>query len=276
MRSQAMHALMQAAKEIRVALETDGDRIGDLLNEQHPLPVGVGETAFDYRQHMQHLVLQLGSAVDHAVEAEDTHGDRLIRVSRLRDERKNVADVGVDKLVAARQGLESLYPRGGFELAKLSGETPRAPERLVEQLLQTVKLLRQPAVELRGHKVEGFNVDFDAVAGDLEARRQELRAAIDRLDSEKKEAVGTLLVKDEAIDELRRIILWVGRTAEGLFHLAGESDLADRIRSSTRRPERPSEQASQPPAEGPRTGEQPPAADEPVSEPQPATSSSDA
>ncbi len=264
-----MFSLMQSAKEIRVALETDGDRIGGLLNEVNPLPVDDGEPAFDYRRHLQHLVLQMGSAVDRAVEAEDSHGNSLIRVSRLRDERNVVLDDSFDKLVAARQGLESLYPRGGFELANVSGDTPRVPARLVEQLTQTVKVLRQPPVQPRTYKVEGFSVDLDAVANDLETGQQELRAAIDLLDGGRKEAEGTLLDKREAIDELRRTILWVGRTSEGLFHLAGESGLADRIRSSTRRPARPSEEAATPSDEKPGTGEQPPGADEPVSEPQP-------
>lgn len=274
MRSQEMYHLMQSGKEIRVALETDGDRIGELLNERHPLPVGEDEPAFDYRLHMQHLIVQLSSAVDRAVEAEDEHSNSLIRVSRLRDERDLVVEESFDKLVAARQGLESLYPRGGFELVNVSGDTPRVPERLHEQLGQSVKLLLTPAVNLRQHKVEGFSVDLSAVAGDLESGRQELRTAIDRLDAGRKLAEGTLLDKREAIDELRRTILWVGRTSEGLFHLAGESGLAERIRSSTRRPARPSEKAAEPHAEEPVEGEGSPPDAEPVSEPRSMTSSS--
>ncbi len=275
MRSEEMFNLKQSGKEIRVALDTDGDRVGGLLNEQHPLPVDDGEPAFDYRKHMQHLKLQLDSSVDRAVEAEDQHGDSLIKVSRLLDERKVVVDGSFDKLVATRQGLESLYPRGGFELAKVSGDTPRVPERLHEQLGQTVKVLKQPAVELRQHKVAGFSVDLDAVADDLESRRLALRTAIDNLDGGRKEAEGTLVVKRKAIDDLRRTILWVGRTSEGLFHLAGEDELAERIRSSTRRPARPSEKAAQPPVEETKPGNEASSAAESASQPQPTTTSSE-
>lgn len=272
MRSEEMYSLMQSGKEIRVALETDGDRIGGRLNQRSPLPVDPDEPAFDYRRHMQHLSAQLDSAIDRAVEAEGEHGTNLIQVSRLRDERNLAAGEGFDKLVATRQGFESLFPRGGFELVNVSGDTPRVPERLHEQLGQSVKLLLTPAVELRQHKVKGFNVDLSTVAEDLESRRMTLRTAIDRLDGGNKLAEGTLVVKRQAIDELRRTILWVGRTSEGLFHLAGESDLAERIRTSTRRPVRPSEQAAAPPAGETVEGGEPPAVAAPVSEPQSTTS----
>ncbi len=101
MRSQELFYLKQSGKEIRVALDTDGDRIGGLLNEEFPLPVGEDQPTFDYRQHVQNLSTQLGSAIDHAVEAEDQHGTSLIQVSRLRDERNLATDEGFDKLVAS-------------------------------------------------------------------------------------------------------------------------------------------------------------------------------
>ena len=244
MRGQETFFLLRAAKEIRVALDTDGDRIGERINEQFPLPVGEGEPDFDYRLHIRHLVLQLDSAVEKTTAAEDEHSIRLIRVSRSKDERDEVTSANLGKLVAARQGLESLYPEGGFELAFVSGTTPREPDRLLEQLVQTVKLLKKPAVELRQLKVAGFQVDLGDLATDLESGQTEVRDALDSLDVARKEAEGTLVVKNKATGELRRIVLWVSRTAEGLFHLAGESDLAGRIRSSTRRPRRPSEEAA--------------------------------
>ncbi len=256
MRSQEMYHLQQSAKEIRVAIDTDGDRIGGKLNEQHPLPVDGGQPAFDYRQHMQNVNTQLGSAEDRAVEAENRHSAQLIRVVRLKSERDEVAKTNRDKLMASRQILENLYPSGGFELANVSGDTPRVPEKLYEQLGQTVQLFREPAVDLRKVKVKGVNVDFDEVASDLETGMLDLNGAIDGLDGDRKKAEGTLVVKQKAIEDFRRTILWVGRTTEGLFHLAGEDELAKRIRSSTRRPARPSEQAAQPPAEEPGSGEE--------------------
>ena len=54
----------------------------------------------------------------------------------------------------------------------------------------------------------------------------------------------TLEAKRKAVKEFDRTLLWVARTAEGLFHLAGQPELAERIRSTTRRPGRPQDDGS--------------------------------
>ncbi len=251
MRTQETFSLMKSAKDIAVAIVADGDRIGGSLNEQKPLPVVEGEPAFDYRKHMQSLRLQLEMAKDEAVEAEDEHSARLIRLSREQDNRDEIAQASYDQAVIARQGLETMYQDGGFELAYFSGKTPRTPEKVLEQLVQNHKHLKQPAVELREVKNDAFSVDLGRMAENLEPTIPDLRDAIGRVDLASKEAEGSLVVKREAIQKLRRTVVWVGRTVEGLFFLAGEDELAKRIRKSTRRPLRPSEQepAEQEPAE---------------------------
>ncbi len=241
MRTQETFSLITSAKEIGVALDTDGDRIGGMLNEQNPLPAVEGGSTFDYRQHMQSLQLQLDEATGVVVDAEDEHAARLIRLARQQTEREQVAKISYDKMVIERQGLETYYPRGSFELAFLKGKTPRTPERLHEQMVQTVKLLNNPAVVPRAPKSTSFSVDLEKAAQNLEPEVPALRGAIDGYDRASKEAEGSLVAKQKAILQLRRTIVWVGRTTEGLFYLAGEDELAKRIRKSTRRPLRPSE-----------------------------------
>ncbi len=245
MRTEESHALMKSAKDIGVALDADGERIGGTLNEQSPLPAVEGASAFDYRLHMQGLGLQLDESVKQVTDAEDEHAARLIRASREQKDRDAVAGVAYNKMVTERQGLETHYPDGSFELAFLKGKTPRVPERLHEQLVQTVKLLNQPAVELREPKSNSFNLDLEKVAENLELCIPDLRGAIDRANRASKEAEGSLVARNEAVQQLRRTVVWVGRTTEGLFYLAGEDELAKRIRKSVRRPLRPSEQSAE-------------------------------
>ncbi len=84
---------------------------------------------------------------------------------------------------------------------------PRVPDKVLEQMTQTAKLLKQPAVAPRQEKLVGFNVDFDAVATDLETGIPELRASISNLDGARKQAEGTLVAKQEATKAFRRTVL---------------------------------------------------------------------
>ncbi len=242
MRTQAAFALLLGAKEIRVALIAAGLRIAALLTERYPPPEVDGQPLFDYGKQVQHLIHGLETAESDVVAAEDAHMRQEVVVSRLRTERDRKVDDNHDKLVAARQGLDGLQgAKGGFETAFISGTAPRSPNRLLDQLAQSVTLLNDPAVEPRTLRVAGFAVDYASVAADLESGRLDLQGTIDRLDQESKLADGTMLARRQAIDELRSTVIWAGRSAEGLFSRAGEHELAKRIRSSTRRPLRPSE-----------------------------------
>ena len=271
--TQAAFALFQSAKEIRVALVAAGLRVAELLNEQHPPPVVDGQPLFCYHKQVRHLIYELETAEGGVTDAENAHMKQEVRVSRLRTERDEKADENFDKLVAARRGLDGLQgAKGSFETAYVSGTAPRRPKKLLEQMAQSVTLLKDPAVEPRELKVAGFNVDYPTVADDLESSMTDLRDIIDRLDEENKLAEGTMLARQQAIADLRSTVIWAGRTAEGLFHRAGEHELATRIRTSTRRPLRPSETAEeQTAAEEETSGEAPTDGDsqavEPASEP---------
>ncbi len=249
--TQAAFALLQGAKEIRVALVAVGLRIATLLTEQYPPPVVDGQPLFDYGKQVEHLVHGLETAESGMNAAENAHMKQEVRVSRLRSERDQKAEDNYGKLVAARQVIEgSQGAEGGFETAYVSGTAPRRPKRLLEQMAQSVTLLNDPAVEPRASKVAGVNIDYASVAGDLEAGMLDLRGTVDRLDEQNKLAEVTMLARREATDELRSTVIWAGRSAEGLFHRAGEHELAERIRTSTRRPLRPSEEAAEKEAGG--------------------------
>ncbi len=265
MTTQASFALLQGASEIRVALVTDGPRIAGLVTEMHPPPVVDGQPLFDYDKQVQHLVHELETAEEGVIVAENDHMKQEVVVSRLRTERDKKVDDNHEKLVAARQGLAGVQGvKGSFEATFVSGTAPRRPKRLLGQLSQSVTLLHEPAVEPRKAKVAGFDVDYTAVAEDLEAGRLDLQVTVDRLDEENKRAEGTMLARRKVIAELRGTVIWAGRTAEGLFERAGEHELAKRIRTSTRRPLRPAEEAV---ADAPVAGEAPAVGDSAGSEP---------
>ncbi len=242
---QKTYGLIRSAKEIRAALEADGERIGVLLNERRSQPADESVPVTDFRAQMRHLSYELDVTVEQVVVSEDDNSERQIKLDRLRDELEDSVNTNYQKLVATRDGLESIFPNGAYELAFISGTTPRVPLKLVEQLAQTAKLLRDPPVALRETKNPAFSADLEIAASHLEAGIPELRELIDRVDTSRKQTVSSQVVRRKAIEDLHRTIIWVGRTSEGLFYLAKEDELAKRIRSSTRRSKRPSEEAAE-------------------------------
>ena len=121
MRTEESFGLMKSAKDIGVAIDADGDRVGGLLNEQDPLPVGDGDPAFDYGRHLRSLRAQLDAAKEKVAVTEDEHAARLIRVARQYSERKEVATGRYDEVAVWHRALtaeeiDGLFLRGARQV----------------------------------------------------------------------------------------------------------------------------------------------------------------
>ncbi len=118
----------------------------------------------------------------------------------------------------------------------VAGPTLRDPSGLVKQVRETVNFLGSPKVTLP--VVEGFTIDYSQVAGRLATKADGLEEVLDQVAEARKQAEVTRLKKNDAIKAYDRAFLYVGRTIEGLFNIAGLHDAADRVRPSVRRPGR--------------------------------------
>ncbi len=240
-----------SAEEVRGSLAAHRGRIdGHLAVQYQPLP----ETGFSYQAMFDHMDAELAKIGGRLVASEDRHVRQLARTRELRRRRARSTSETYDKQTSARGIIASLYGKAhDFEVAAVSGTTPQSSRALAEQVDQTVKFLRNPEVAAPSSKVAGVGVDFRTMADDLEAGRRQLIEVRAELVQATKEADGTRQTTAELIKEFDRIFLWIARSLESLFRLAGESELADRIRTSarrvTRRQAEPAEPA-QPPPEG--------------------------
>lgn len=200
--------------------------------------------AFNYRQHFDHLFGDLETARTAMASAEDEHQRKLMQLEDLTHRREEVGDLLQDLFFKVRQTIETLYSktqrrgqrwRRGFVLASVSGATPRTPRRFLEQVVQTEKFLRDPAVEPPSLELNGVKVDFTALADDLKPLRKQYSELLDAIDRVRKEADATLAAKTKAIEENDSVFKWVTRACESLFHLAGMHAVAEKIRPSVRR-----------------------------------------
>ncbi len=249
---------------VDAALYTQSGEAVAFLNSHYAPPTGgdgsadpAGTIVVDYQGVFTNLGTELRAAKDGMVAANTVHLGQLARIVDLQKQRTNLKQGLFDRFFKVRHGLESFFGSGqGFPMLAVDGETPRDPMGLVNQVRETVDFLGQPKVAQPTLDVDGVQFDLSAIATQLGGGADELEAVVDELERARKEAEVTRNAKNDAIDRYDSVFLWVGRTLESYFHLAGMHDLAERVRPSTRRPGRRAADETSEPDSGEETAEE--------------------
>lgn len=184
----------------------------------------------------------LKNSRDAMVQADTAHETELADDPRAREARDEAAAKLSDKVIELRSVITGMYG-AATSRAVIVGQTPRDPvalERFVGEIVQNLGAVTWPAP-----RFAGAGLDAKAVAQDLSGAREALQAALTQVASEEREAQGSLSKKNQAIDEYDRGFTGVATTLAGLFTLAGEAELAEKVRPSTRRPGQTVSQAAE-------------------------------
>ncbi len=239
LRIKVISDFLRAVIEVMDSLATFGGRITDLLDARHPReagPAADGEEGWSYRWVFDHLERDLQSMYERLSAARDQHVRMLVRIEKLRHRSQGLGNRLYKALVRARRILGGvLEPERAFEVAAVSGETPRVPDELEEQADQTVKILRDPEIEQEALEADGVEVNLSGMADGLERKLEAFRQVRQARRRTLKALGETKVVKDQAIAYCNGLLPWVSQTLEGYFRIVGEHELADRIRTSTRR-----------------------------------------
>ena len=263
MRTEGVFGRIQSGSAVLTAVDTDGDEAAQRLQERYappePPPASLEDAktlqefaqAFSYRKHLDNLAGDLRTAHGQLSMAEDEHQRKLALIAELGGRRDELNQELVAVFVKVRGTLESLFgSRRGFVLANVSGNSPREPRRLLQQVGQTMSFLRNPAVDLPSHGLKGAKIDLAELANDLKPSYDALTLVLEGLDRTTKESHGTLAARNRATTEFDDIFGWVAGSFESLFHLAGLHELAERVRPSRRRRGRRAvDEENAPPAE---------------------------
>ncbi|MGM0557089.1 MAG: hypothetical protein ACQEVA_11970 [Myxococcota bacterium] len=114
----------------------------------------------------------------------------------------------------------------------MPGTTPQVASNLLPYARNAVESLRDMAEPLG---TLGASIASEAIADDLQPSLDRLRAAVEAMDAEERQAEAAIVARDVALDDWERIYRAVARVLEGLYRRAGEDELADRIRPTMRR-----------------------------------------
>ncbi len=182
------------------------------------------------RRKVQHHRQRIDS-LDEGV-LEQIHGDEKVRAEL--DQRAEAVDgklrrvrsayrgfYGLDNL--GRVGLEGLFPRGTLRLHRHAVT--------VQTSLRSPELVLEPLLQLDLEKKEGEDTSVAAQLGtQLDPELSRLGELLDERHQENTRTTDARLQRQEVIREFDYNVRGIVRMAQGMFRLAGRSDLAARIR----------------------------------------------
>ncbi len=238
MRQKSVSKRLNSLREARSAVRTHREWVSGLL-DQRPAARNLATPeggAFRSRPHFDLMDEELAVLEDRIVTADDAHTHNRVRIVELRRKSEELTTDVYDKQVSARRLLAGAYGADrNYELAAMEGKTPQFSEALAHQVDQTVKLLSEPAAATPPQRLRGVRLDLEEIAGDLQESLEDLLDTRTLLENTQKAIDASRIDLNRAKKEFDKTFPWVGRNLESLFRLAGEDELADRIRAAVRR-----------------------------------------
>lgn len=252
----------KSSRIVENSVSTSGEKVAAKLAERaQDLPGDF--TALDFLAVLLFLQALQAEARRKLVAADEAHRNEIADDDGFRQERDAAGADLARRIRTLRDAFRSAY---GPTKAKELGFDVRLGRTPGALLAQGKRLLANfdPEQPLPASETPGVSLDLSLVPP-LQAAVTRLETALDDVAREKTEADATQVAKNLAMGEFDDTFLRVARTLEALYTLAGELELAARVRPSRRRPgrtetvdEEPEPQEPDPEPEPPPIGFEPP------------------
>lgn len=166
-------------------------------------------------------------------QADEAHLTELSDDPPARQLRDESAAALSEELVAQREGFTAILGRSFVQALGFEGNTPVDPQgllRLGQQVMASLLVVPAPTPRL-----PGFTWDPVAYTTRLQALLSPLSAALKAVATEEREAEAATIRKTRAIEAYDEVFSQTASLVSTLLRIAGETDLADRVRPSSRR-----------------------------------------
>jgi hypothetical protein len=157
--------------------------------------------------------------------------------TKMRNERDDDANALRSEMQGFRDVFEKNYQPADVEEFGFPPLLGRTPLDLLRQGDHLVQILGQPDVSVPESKF-GAELPVPDLVAKVKNLADKLRASLAGAERERKMAEVAQVEKNRAQDHWDVLFLWGARIVSGLFVWAGETELAERIVPSTRRPGR--------------------------------------
>lgn len=225
----------RSCRAVLWALETHGEQLVERLEARLGGHAEEG-TTMPFASLLEILKKDLVAARERLVDLDRTLRDERVEDDEQRELRDRALEELSDGVIALREAFRSTYGTEKLGVFGFAIQTPRLPEELLEQATHLVTRLSDPEIELPEPRFPGLGVDPATMAATLEPMTERVREAFEGVSRETRETESLKVAKDRALAEYNASFLWIARTVESLFRLAGLEELADRVRPSARRP----------------------------------------
>ena len=206
-------------------MEAIGRGVGKLLGRQY------GRSA---EQIAEGAAQKLTGAADAMVAADEAHIKELSDDPVKREKRDEVHEALHGTVVDFRELSTTVYGRDYVSQVGFEGRTPEDPMVLVRLAERVVGGLE--SVPLPKSRFAGMTVDMGPWKEKITAGSAALKAALGDVDSEARESEQTLVAKQRAIEDYAQVFSKTANLLSALLTIAGEQELADRLRPSGSKP----------------------------------------
>ncbi len=215
-----------------------GQRVAQVLVERLAPLAAAGAVVPDFWALQLFFLEVLRTLRGRVEDTERAHVDELADDAEPRA-RRNRADSALrSRIVELKDFFVSAYKPENVEALGFPRVLGRTPDELVRQVDHLIGRLGVPDVALPEPIIGEVNLALADIATSLQPLVDDLRTALVDVGREVKEANLTQLDRNRAVKEYDQAFLGIARTLETLYRLAGESELADQVRPSVRRPGR--------------------------------------
>ncbi len=239
--------LVQSAIQVETEIEIHTEGVAARLGETFaPVFDGweEGQEEPDFQATLRAMKDKLGGSRETLSLAEERHIGLIRQAVEKRAERQELNEGLYEDFSGIRRTVEELYRGKGkgnvnaFVVAGIQGPTAQKPTKLLRQIDLAIGHLRQPGLEFPASRFGETQLEPAKLVEVLKPRCERLHQVQADLRRVAAETNASRKEKNRALEAHKETFLWVAQGAESLFHLAGEHELAERIRPSVRRPGR--------------------------------------
>ncbi len=229
----------QSCGFVLTALWQQGTWLAERLRDLVQPDLEEGDEAPGFFPVIIALARKMGASINRLVVADEALYEANARYTGLRDQRAEVFSKLARMVARLRLTLINQYVAPHLVDLGLGNETARSPQPLLRQADRIVKIFAGEDLDKHlGESIFQEPANLRSQAAELAPLADDLRNNLRQVDEARRSLDEAKVARDKVRDQHDVIFVRSSRTFEDLCRLAGEKELADKVRPSAKRPGR--------------------------------------